>query len=86
MGREGRVRRCRVFVERRIRRSAGDGGRRGWSGLAVGARYSLLQTTCYGFRLQSEVSLSLLVPYEAGEVAHRDLNVPKTTEAKNNVM
>jgi len=41
--------------------------------LAVGARYSLLQTTCYGFRLQSEVSLSLLVPYEAGEVAHRDL-------------
>lgn len=41
--------------------------------MAVGARYSLLQTTCYGFRLQSEVSLSLLVPYEAGEVAHRDL-------------
>jgi hypothetical protein len=84
MGREGRVRRCRVFVERRIRRSAGDGGRRGGSGLAVGARYSLLQTTCYGFRLQSEVSLSLLVPYEAGEVAHRDLT-SKTTKAKNNV-
>ena len=34
-----------------------------------------MQTTCYWFRLQSEVSLSLLVPVEAGEVAHRDLTV-----------
>ena len=50
--------------------------------MAVGARYSLLQTTCYGFRLQSEVSLSLLVPYEAGEVAHRDLR-RLATKAKN---
>ena len=35
-----------------------------------------METTCYWFRLQSEVSLSLLVPVEAGEVAHRDLTVP----------
>ena len=53
--------------------------------MAVGARYSLLQTTCYGFRLQSEVSLSLLVPYEAGEVAHRDLGGSPNHQAKNNV-
>ena len=54
--------------------------------MAVGARYSLLQTTCYGFRLQSEVSLSLLVPYEAGEVAHRDLRrKSQPPKAKNNV-
>ena len=50
--------------------------------MAVGARYSLLQTTCYGFRLQSEVSLSLLVPYEAGEVAHRDLTSPPPQSKK----
>ena len=53
--------------------------------MSVGTRYSLLQTTCYGFRLQSEVSLSLLVPYEAGEVAHRDLRRKSQPPAKNNV-